>query len=759
MLSTNQVNVNMKLKEFDLKSVRITGGPLKHAMELNKEYLLKLEPDRLLSRFREYAGLQPKAPHYEGWEAQGISGHSLGHYLSATAMMAAANDDEVFKRIVNYIVDELEVCQKAHGTGYISGIPRGKEIFEEVKAGDIRSQGFDLNGGWVPLYSIHKLFAGLRDAYRYTDNKLALLVEVRLGLWLVDVFEDLNDQQIQEVLKCEYGGMSEVLADLAEDTGDERFWKLSQLFHHKELLNSLEAENDVLAGRHANTQIPKIIGAARQYELSGNDSYRRMSEFFWKQVVHHHSYVIGGNSMNEHFGEPDKLTDRLGANTCETCNSYNMLKLTRHLFQWDALAEQGDFYERVLYNHILASQHPQEGTVTYFVSLDMGGHKVYNTQFNDFTCCVGTGMENHSSYGNGIYFYNDQSLVVNQYIPSKLNWNEEGVVIHQTTTYPEEGSIKLSVESTDSKPFSLSVRYPYWAEKGMNVKVNGVPYNHDSSPSTFITIDRIWENGDTVELEIPMTVRVEKMNDNPNRIAFMNGPLVLAGDLGPIQKDESSKDILFTPVLVTDESTVLKRIFPVPEKNHHFDMKKLGHPRDVRLFPFYQMHDRSTSVYWDVFTDEEWKEAELSYKASVEKERELQLRTVDFVQPGEMQPERDHQFEGEHVGYGVQSNRKYRDTWPSGHFSFTLKVQSRQQNHLVVMYTKEIESMKSFDITIDGVKLEKGHVELVELNTFVQIKYEIPNQATMGKEQVKVSFRAHEGQKVPKVFAIRVIKD
>jgi uncharacterized protein len=349
--------------------------------------------------------------------------------------------------------------------------------------------------------------------------------------------------------------------------------------------------------------------------------------------------------------------------------------------------------------------------------------------------------------------------VVNQYIPSKLNWSEKGVVIHQTTAYPEKGSIKLSVESTDSKPFSLSVRYPYWAEKGMTVKVNGVPYNHDSSPSTFITIDRVWENGDAVELEIPMTVRVEKMNDNPNRIAFMNGPLVLAGDLGPILKDESAKDILFTPVLVTDESTVLKRIFPVPEKNHHFDMNKLGHPRDVRLFPFYQMHDRSTSVYWDVFTEEEWKEAELSYKASVEKERELQLRTVDFVQPGEMQPERDHQFEGEHVGYGVQSNRKYRDTWPSGHFSFTLKVQSRQQNHLVVMYTKEIESMKSFDITIDGVKLEKGHVELVELNTFVQIKYEIPNQATIGKEQVKVTFRAHEGQKVPKVFAIRVVRD
>lgn len=759
MLFTNQVNVNMKLKEFDLNSVRITGGPLKHAMDLNKEYLLKLEPDRLLSRFREYAGLQPKAAHYEGWEAQGISGHTLGHYLSAAAMMAVAKDDEVFNQRVNYIVDELEACQEAHGTGYISGIPRGKEIFEEVKAGDIRSQGFDLNGGWVPLYSIHKLFAGLRDAFKFTNNEKALQVETKLGLWLNDVFENLNDQQVQEVLKCEYGGMSEVLADLAEDTGDERFWKLSQLFHHKELLDSLAAEKDVLAGRHANTQIPKVIGTARQYEMSDNVSYRRITEFFWNQVVHHHSYVIGGNSMNEHFGEPDKLNDRLGANTCEMCNSYNMLKLTRHLIQWNALAEQGDFYERVLYNHILASQHPKEGKVTYFVSLDMGGHKVYNSQFNDFTCCVGTGMENHSSYGNGIYFYNDQSLVVNQYIPSKLDWREKGVVIHQTTSYPEKGSIILEVESTETKQFSLSVRYPYWAEKGMSVKVNGELYTHDSTPSSFITMDRVWENGDTVELDIPMTLRVETMNDNPNRIAFMNGPLVLAGDLGPIEQNESVKELLFTPVLVTNESTVLNRIVPVSENNHHFDMNKLGYPRDVRLFPFYQMHDRSTSVYWDVFTEEKWREAELSYKDSVEKERELKLRTIDFVQPGEMQPERDHEFEGEHVGYGVQSNRKYRDTWPSGHFSFTLKVQSSQQNHLVVMYTKEIETMKSFEITIDGVKLEKCQVELVELDTFVQVKYEIPNQATAGKEQVKVTFRAHEGQKVPKVFAIRVVKD
>jgi uncharacterized protein len=749
----------MKLKAFELNHVRVTAGPLKHAMDLNKEYLLQLEPDRLLSRFREYAGLEPKAKNYEGWEALGISGHSLGHYLSACAMMAAATEDARFSERVNYLVDELEVCQEAHGTGYISGVPRGKEIFEEVKAGDIRSQGFDLNGGWVPLYSIHKLFAGLRDAYKLTKNEKALKVERKLGLWLEDVFSNLNPHQVQDVLKCEFGGMSETLADLAEDTGEERFWKLSELFHHAELLNPLAEGKDLLAGRHANTQIPKVVGAARQYEISKKESYRRISEFFWERVVHQHSYVIGGNSLNEHFGEAGKLNDRLGANTCETCNSYNMLKLTNHLFQWNALAEQGDYYERVLYNHILASQHPSEGTVTYFVSLDMGGHKVYNSKFNDFTCCVGTGMENHSSYGNAIYFQGENALVVNQYIPSRLDWKEMGVVVNQTTSYPENGSITLEIESLVPKEFSVSVRYPYWAEKGMTVLINGEPYSHDAQPSSFITIERVWNSGDQLELEIPMTLRVESMSDNPNRIAFMNGPLVLAGDLGPINQEKDATDLLYTPVLVTDDPEVLSQVMPVSDENQQFETKNLGFPRDVRLSPFYQMHDRSTSVYWDIFNSEKWIETEISYKDSIEKERELKLKTVDFVQPGEMQPERDHEFEGEHVGYGVLSNRKYRDTWPSGYFSFTLEVLPNQVNHLVVMYTKEIEVMQSFNITVDEVILEKGQIELEEMNKFVLVKYEIPYHATVDKSRVKVKFCSHEGQKVPKVFGIRMVKE
>jgi hypothetical protein len=256
-----------------------------------------------------------------------------------------------------------------------------------------------------------------------------------------------------------------------------------------------------------------------------------------------------------------------------------------------------------------------------------------------------------------------------------------------------------------------------------------------------------------------MTLRVEAINDNPNRIAFMNGPLVLAGDLGPINQELNTKDLLFTPVLVTDQPEILTHIKKVEGKLPRFEMKELGYPRDVHLLPFYQMHDRSTTVYWDVFSQENWKKTELSYRDAVEKERELQVRTIDFVQPGEMQPERDHEFEGEHVGYGVLSNRKYRDTWPNGYFSFTVRVQPNQKNHLVVMYTKEIETMTDFDLTIDGVLLGEGKIELEELNTFVQVKYDIPFEVTEGKTKVKVKFNAHKDQKVPKVFGIRVVKE
>jgi DUF1680 family protein len=746
------------LQSFDLKRVRLTGGPLKEAMELNRTYLLELEPDRMLSKFREYAGLSTKAPHYEGWESRGVSGHTLGHYLSACAMMVAATGEVEFRDRVTYIVDELKACQDAHGTGYVSGIPRGKELFEEIQAGDIRSQGFDLNEGWVPLYTLHKLCAGLRDAYRLADHAPALEIGKGLGYWLAQIFADLNEEQMQEVLRCEFGGMGEVLADLTVDSGDDAFLQLSERFHHKEILDSLEEEKDELIGKHANTQIPKIVSAARQYELIGKKKYRKISEYFWQRVVHGHTYVIGGNSLHEHFGEAGQLSNRLGASTCEVCNSYNMLKLTKHLFGWEPLAERADYYERTLYNHILGSQHKVNGSVCYYVSLEMGGHKDFRPKFDQFSCCIGSGMENHASYASAMYFHEAGRLFVAQYAPSILEWSEMGVTVEQETKYPEEDIIRFRISCKDSVAFEMNLRQPYWAEDGMTVRVNNeVPMEHHL-PSSFLTISRLWEDGDTVELVLPMKVRMESMPDSLNRVAFMLGPLVLAGDLGcwPLDAASEEQGLLYTPVWIGEREEFVTKLQHTGKQV--FQMNGVGYPRDVKLYPFYQLYDRCYSVYWDLFTEEEWKREEITYKLELEKLRVLEERTIDYVQTGEMQPERDHEFAGEASRVGLLAGRKYRETWLDGWFSYQVSVQSDTDVDLVVMFDKAQEAVNRYDIFIGGHKLQEGSIASEERNTFIQRNYRIPTEWIHGQESLTVKFVAHKGCKVAKVYGIRIVK-
>ncbi|WDM22348.1 glycoside hydrolase family 127 protein [Paenibacillus polymyxa] len=748
----------MKAIAFDLHKVRIDSGPLLHAMELNMAYLLSLEPDRLLSRFREYAGLEPKAAHYEGWEARGISGHTLGHYLSGCALMFASTGDERLLERVNYVVDELEICQNSHGNGYISGIPRGKEIFEEVKAGDIRSQGFDLNGGWVPLYTMHKLFAGLRDAHLLAHHPKALSIEIKLGNWLEDVLQGLDDDQVQQVLHCEFGGMNEVLTDLAEHSGEERFLSLAERFYHGEVLNDLADSQDTLAGRHANTQIPKVIGAARQFEMTGKPQYADLSRFFWDRVVHKHSYVIGGNSYNEHFGEPGKLNDRLGEGTCETCNTYNMLKLTRHMFEWDAYAAYADYYERAMFNHILASQQPVDGRVCYFVSLEMGGHKSFNSQYEDFTCCVGSGMESHSMYGTAIYFHTPKTIYVNQYVPSTVTWDEMGVQLQQDTLFPQNGRGTLRVISKEPKSFAIKLRCPHWAEQGMMIKINGEEYVTEACPTSYVVMEREWSNGDTIEYDIPMTVRVEEMPDNPRRIAFMYGPLVLAGDLGPVEQESNEERLLASVLIGVSDSLTTKLIADGNEPNT-FHMTDLGYIGDLQLRPFYQMYDRSYTVYWDLFSKDEWTATEAEYRTALAYQLELERLTVDVVQPAEMQPERDHAFTGEHVDLGSIYNRKYRDTWPGGWFSFVMKVLPDEPVQLAVTYLKDLSrSHRDFDITADGQNLGEGKLESEEMNKFETFTYELPLSVTSQQNEVTIQFKAHPQGKVAKVAGLRVIR-
>ena len=595
--------VGFRALPFDLSDVRLLDGPFLHATELNKKVLLNYEPDRFLAKFRLEAGLEPKAEHYHGWEDQTLAGHSLGHYLSACALMYGSTADERFLERVNYIVDELALVQEADGNGYIGAFPEGKRILgEEVGSGDIRSQGFSLNGLWSPFYTQHKIYAGLLYAYYLCGNEKALDISLGFADWLETVVSGLNDSLVQVMLHCEHGGINESLVELYAISGKEKYLSLSRLFHHRAILDSLAAEIDVLPGKHGNTQIPKLIGLARRYELTGDKTDRKSAEFFWDRVVHHHSYVTGGHGNHEYFGPPDKFSKRLGDETTETCNVYNMLKLSRHLFLWEANAEVADYYERAMFNHILSSQHPVDGRVIYNLSLEIGGRKEYQDPYW-FTCCIGTGMENHAKYGWNVYYHNDRELFICQFISSELDWAGKGVKIRQLTNYPDQQGTTIEFEHTEPVQMDIMIRYPYWAENGIEILVNGNKKKVKGKAGSFVRIPGEWRSGDMIEVNIPFSLRLESMPDDPNRVAIMYGPLLLAGDLGP-EDDPAAKDSLYVPVILTENRDPSAWMGTVEGEYNTFLLMQVGRPRDVMLKPFYRTHERRYTVYWDLFDEE-----------------------------------------------------------------------------------------------------------------------------------------------------------
>jgi uncharacterized protein len=748
--------VSFRVLPFELTDIKLLDGPFLHATDLNVKTLLNYEPDRLLSKFYSEAGLKPKADHYKGWEDETIAGHSLGHYLSACSMMYQTTGDNRFLERVNYIVNELKILQDADGEGYIGAFPKGKKILEEeVAKGDIRSQGFDLNGIWVPFYTQHKMMAGLRDAYRLCGNTTALEVEKRFARWLDGIVTPLNEEQVQKMLRCEHGGISETLADLYADTKDVYYLRISKIFYQKAILDPLKDGIDILPGKHCNTNIPKLIGLSRIYELTGDTSDRKAAEFFWQTVVNHHSYVTGGNGNNEYFGPADKLRDRLGEGTTESCNVYNMLKLSEHLFEWNASAQIAEFYERALFNHILSTQNPETGNVTYNLSLEMGGFKDFQDPFW-FTCCIGSGMENHSKYGKNIYYHNDNELFVFQYIASELKWKEKGIVITQKTTYPgEQGSL---FEFSCKKPvkLTLQIRYPEWAKNGIEIKVNGTLKRFTGKSGIFIPIKRTWRTGDKVEIKIPFSLRLETMPDDSNRVAIMYGPLVLAGDLGPVT-DSSSGDPMYVPVLMTqnrDPSTWMK---PVEGKINTFLTLNTSRPRDVEMKPFYTTYNRRYSIYWDLFNEEEWKTKQEEHNTELVRIKKLKEAEIDFVQPGEMQPERNHYFKGEKTApgsYKERTNRESRGGW----FSYELKINPDVPVALAVDYWGGFPGSKTFDILVNNKVIATENISGKKEGSFLTIQYDIPEEISRGRSRVTVKFLAKQGNMAGPVFGVRTIK-
>jgi uncharacterized protein len=740
-----------QVSSFDLSDVHLLEGPFRHAMEMDQAYILILKPDRLLSRCREYAGLPPRDSTYGGWEKEALSSHFVGHYLSACALQYRETGDRRFLDRINYVVDQLAECQKANGNGYVSGIPDGKRLFAEVKAGNIRATGFALNGVWSPWYTIHKIMAGLRDSWLLAGNAKARDVLKAMADWAYETTKGLPDTLFQRMLLCEYGGMNEVLADVYTITGDRKYLDLAEKFCDRVVLDPLARREDRLEGLHGNTTIPKLIGAARLFEITGEVRYAVMSQFFWETVTRNHSYAAGGHGEYEHFGAPGRLSDRLSEGTMETCNTYNMLKLTRLLFMRNPDAGYADYYERALYNHILASQDPDDGMVCYFVPMGSGNHKIFSTTFDDFTCCLGTGLENHSRYGECIYFHEKDTLFVNLFIASEVNWRETGVRVIQRTDFPAAESTKLIVSCGTPTLASICIRRPFWAG-ALTITLNGEAVASDSARAGYVSLRRQWKNGDTLAVTLPMSLRLEPLADRKTRAALMYGPVLLAGDLGPVDGNRA------VPALVTNGRPVGAWISRVPGRPLTFETHEVGRPGDVTLIPFYQIHDRKYAVYWDCITTAEWKDRESDDRAERARQRSLQARTVDSLLVGDAAAEHEHRLEGEMTTIGHYRGRTWRQAAGGGWFSFEMRSRPDARLDLVVTYWGSESEKREFDLLVDGRVVATQILSRNNPGRFFDVVYPLAPDLTGGKGNLTVRFSAHKGAIAGRVFGSRLVR-
>lgn len=757
-------------ESFPPADVQLLDGPFKQAMERNADYLLSLDPDRLLHNTRQYAGLKPKGELYGGWESRGIAGHTLGHYLTAISRQYAATGDKRFKARIDYIISEMAECQKAYGDGYVGALPPLElSTLRGFKDGKLAMQGsFNFKGGaWVPWYTQHKVLAGLLDAWVLGGSEQAREVTLKLADWTGAVTASLTPDQVQTMLRVEHGGMLETLTEIYARTGDPRYLEISRRFYHKAILDPLLAGKDELSGKHANTQIPKIIGEARTYEITGDPAGRKISEFFWDRVVNHRSWVIGGNSDGEHFFAEGQAARHLGPATAETCNTYNMLKLTEHLFEWTPSVPLADFYERALYNQILASQEPKHGMFTYFFSLKPGHSRVYSTPTDSFWCCVGTGMENHTKYGEAIYFHGGDSLYVNLFIPSALTWKEKGLGLRQETQYPRQDTTEFTITAAPAATLALKIRCPAWVTAPLSFQLNGQALAVASQPGQFAEISRVWKKGDRLRVTIPMGVHTETLERDANKIAFLYGPVVLAGDLGPApetktfpyakdQGDNFRAATANVPALVRPETSDLAASLQrVPGEALAF---RTARPSEVTLRPLTDIPYNRYNVYWDVVSSRDWENREAALRAEADRRRAEEARIVDELSPGEQQSEVDHRLSADKSKTGDFNDRKWRSADGGGFFEFQMKVLRDTPQILRCTYWGGDTGARKFDILVNGQPLATQQLNLNQPGKFFTVEYPLPPEALAGKTTVLIRFQPQPGNIAGGLFGCVVLK-
>ncbi len=779
--------------EFPISQVKLLDGPLKHAQDLNIKVLLQYDCDRLLAPYLKEARLTPKGESYPNWD--GLDGHVGGHYLTALALNAAAGDAECQKRM-EYFISELEKCAEANaknhpdwGKGYVGGVPGSSRIWPALKKGDFGP----FRGSWVAFYNVHKMYAGLRDAWLYCGNEKAKALYLGFCDWAIDITADLSDEQMEQILGEEHGGMNEVIADAYAITKDEKYLKAAKRFSHKWLLNPMkEHKGEFLDNRHANTQVPKVVGFARVAELSGDKDYLEASRFFWDEVVNRRSLSVGGNSRREHFPSKESCIDwTQDIDGLESCNTNNMLKLTEDLFRMNPdNALYADFFERATFNHILSTQHPEHGGYVYFTSARPRHYRNYSVPNEAMWCCVGTGMENHGKYDQFIYTHSGNNVLsVNLYAASELNWKEAGIQLRQETQFPYGETSKITITKSKKKAFALRLRYPSWVRQGeFVVKVNGKVWtNGNEKPGTFVDITAKWKKGDVIEVSFPMHASIEHMPNVPQYINIMYGPISLGmktgtEDLHQLLADDSRFGQMASgkklpvdkaPYLIANKvEDIANDLVPVPGHPLHFTLKTRMENKEAiaaqpsfsgqpELMPFFEIHDSRYMLYWLALSSDGYKE----YIDNLAKEEQarlaLEARTIDKVQPGEQQPESDHfmEIDGQ-TNKGYTNDVPFRDARNGASFSYLMQTGGEKDLSLRIRYWGQDEWRTcEYDLYVDDVLVKSvNNSKKWRSSQWKYETYPIPAAAIEGKKQVRVKFVSKQGRQVGEIYEVRLLR-
>ena len=765
--------------EFPLGDVTLLDGPLKKARDLNIKTLLAYDCDRLLAPYLKEAGLTPKGKPYPNWD--GLDGHVGGHYLTALAINAATGSKECQQRM-DYFISELQACADANtrnhpewGKGYVGGVPQSARIWSAYKKGDFGPY----RSAWVPYYNIHKMYAGLRDAWVYCGNEQARQLFLGFCDWAIDLTAGLTDEQMQQTLDTEHGGMNEVLADAYAISGDKKYLDCAKRFSHRRILTPLSQRQDRLDNLHANTQVPKVVGFERIAELSGEEYYHTAGAFFWDIVTGERSLAFGGNSRREHFPSKEAYTDFVNdVEGPETCNTNNMLKLTEDLHRRNPEARFADYYELATFNHILASQHPEHGGYVYFTSARPRHYRNYSAPNEAMWCCVGTGMENHGKYGQFIYTHVGDALYVNLFVASELNWRERGISLRQETAFPYSEQSRITI--TDGKPqqLTLMVRYPGWVKPGaLDVKVNGQKVSIVSGPSSYVAINRKWKKGDTVEINFPMHNSVKYLPNVPQYIALMHGPVVLGmktgtEDLRRLVSDDSrfgqiangkKLPINEAPILINNDiEGIATQLQPVAGKPLHYTLStRMENPIRGELQPFFEIHDSRYMLYWLALSENNYKGYTEQLAKAEQEQQALEARTVDKVQPGEQQPEADHFMETDQSQTGNTNDVFWRDANNGHYFSYLMQTGGNTNLSLRLKYWGVGEwKSHEFDILVDDVVVTSvNNTGKYRVAEFKYETYPIPADLLKGKSQIRVKFVAKPGRQIGEIYGVRLVKE